>query len=973
MQRDKLTLLLVALQLGATWGCGDHEPGMPSRTHGARPATEAGVPDAGSLTDASIPDAATAADAGAEADAAPPDGLSDAATPSDAGIVDAATPSDAGIVDAATPSDAGIVDAATPDAGIVDAATPDASVTLTRWVGADTLVLATLHAGDSLSVTCLLEDEKQQRILAPSAQPSSVAVVPAGAAMLREDGAIVATRAGDLAVACSFPALGLVDSTPAVVKVLPGAAAKTVATLDRSSMVAGQSVAVGCSVFDAFDNPIVDLKPTLRSVPLDAKNKIESGLGTFEGAGSFDIHCELGGATSVPAKLAVLPALPASLVVARVPDRASYGLGEVVELTRAVADRFGNPVLTANVPVVSEPTGTSVGNGRFSYAKAGTYRLTATVTPPTEGGVVLSKAMDLLVDSTGPAVGCDYPLDGASLDLVPGGKLVFRGTASDPSGIQELRVNDTISAVDAAGHFTAELTSRFGLNFVDIVSVDGGARQAKRLCTFLVANRWLADRASLDDGLSFWLRQPAVDDGSRGDFDTMADVLNAVLASGSLRDAIHGALLANSVLKSGCDQTLLGRCILSSQVSYLDTKIAGPNSNSLTLVDNGLASTTRISNLAVQLRLDGNLAGLAYQNQGWVNFESIDVNTTFDMGISGGRPRATLRPGSTTTSVGRISTDFSGLEGEVLAVVVQIANGVLREYVAMRVQAYVTENLSGVLDGMVESLDASVFSAGLSVDRFDGTAAIPLQVDTQFSSLSTSPSRMLFGMGASFTAPSLPTKLAMGAPVAETVRAVAPDGSEPMGVAIHESLFNQGLYALWRAGYFDATLNDTTPGLVLSPGLVITFATQLPPVAVVRDHRVELSWGGVTAQMSHATLFPVPIPMTLGARASMAVRLQGNALVFDDFTMDELHLTVDATDLDPFVRSLLESAVPSMLKLVVGDALRNAVPAIALPSFTLPPTVTNYGLPAGAKFGITGPTLDIQAPRLFLLGEPGFW
>jgi hypothetical protein len=64
---------------------------------------------------------------------------------------------------------------------------------------------------------------------------------------------------------------------------------------------------------------------------------------------------------------------------------------------------------------------------------------------------------------------------------------------------------------------------------------------------------------------------------------------------------------------------------------------------------------------------------------------------------------------------------------------------------------------------------------------------------------------------------------------------------------------------------------------------------------------------------------------------------------------------------------------PGMLGFVVGDAMRNSIPAFNLPTFTLPPTVTSYGLPAGAQFGMTQPVLRVGAPRLFLLGEPAFW
>ena len=49
------------------------------------------------------------------------------------------------------------------------------------------------------------------------------------------------------------------------------------------------------------------------------------------------------------AQVEVLPALPAQLLIAKVPDEAVYFIGQIVEVTHSVLDRFGNPITDAVV------------------------------------------------------------------------------------------------------------------------------------------------------------------------------------------------------------------------------------------------------------------------------------------------------------------------------------------------------------------------------------------------------------------------------------------------------------------------------------------------------------------------------------------------------------------------------------------------------------------------------------------------
>ena len=115
------------------------------------------------------------------------------------------------------------------------------------------------------------------------------------------------------------------------------------------------------------------------------------------------------------------------------------------------------------------------------------------------------------------------------------------------------------------------------MNFVDIAAVDGTGREATRTCAFLVASQWAPEAGALAGSVSLRLRQAAVDDGSRaGAIDSLADVLDRVLQSSGLRSTLHSALLAANPLKpSSCDQSVLGICVLRSEVIYLDSQLIG--------------------------------------------------------------------------------------------------------------------------------------------------------------------------------------------------------------------------------------------------------------------------------------------------------------------------------------------------------------------------------------------------------------
>jgi hypothetical protein len=786
--------------------------------------------------------------------------------------------------------------------------------------------------------------------------------------MLNADGTLTATRAGALSVACSLPTLGFIDASPSLVTVLPGPASEALAHVAAASIPAGTPVAVSCSVVDAFGNEIQGLVPNLLATPNDPKNQLAAGVGRFERAGRYSIDCALSGVTSVPASLDVTPGAAATLRVARVPDQVSYSPGDAIALNSIVSDQYGNLIPNATLEVQSTPAGTRTASGKFVYSTPGEYQVRTTVTSATLNGVALAETVTILVDDQGPTLICQAPVNAELLNLVPGGHVAFRGSVADSAGVRELRVNGALTPVDATGQFSVELTTRYGLNFVDLVAFDAGDRKTTRSCAFLVADHFTPDGQVLSDSVSFRLGAPAIDDNSRDDIDSVADILNLFLDQGGLREAMHTALVAHPILKSGCDQTLLGDCVLSSDVTYLDTTIAGPSRTHLTLVPSAIGSVTRIENIGVKLGLHGKLADLEYTTEGWVRFESVEVATTLDVGAMNGRPRARVKPASTSTAVGHITTEFPGVAGELLQLAVKLSNELIANIVAAGVEQYVTTQLDTTLDGIASGLGISALGQHLSVARLDGGQPIELTLGAEFSSLNVDADRMLYGMGTRFIGPLALATPTLGAPAASAISPRDSGGTDPVGVAVYEGVFTQGLHALWRAGYFDATLDATNESLAIPTGMQVSIATHLPPIAEIEGDRLRVSLGAIQAQLTSPPLLAAA-PMTLGLRASLHVSLANESLTFDDFTLDELHLSVDDPHASALTRALLESVVPQVLEYVVRSAVEQALPKLPIPRLLLPTTLTGHGLAPGSALGLTNAKLSMQSPHLLLKGS----
>ena len=863
-----------------------------------------------------------------------------------------------------------------PDGGVV--ISPDAMVTLEPIDIVDAALVQTMapeevRAGDTIPVTCLILDENGE-VYSSAGRTPRIRVAPEGS-VERSDGELIAVRVGTVEITCGFPDLMLTDESPALVRIVPGDPAEVITSVDRNSVEAGGTVTTTCEVFDAYGNRIEDAEPTLTTTPSAEGTTVDGLTANLTQAGIFDFACTLPGATTRPQRVEVTPSLPASLAVAKVPDQPVYGIGQVVEVVAIVTDQFGNEVVDAPVSFASNPAaGATIGASRFRYFADGTYVVTVTVAPPTEGDVVLARDVEIIVNGNGPAIQCGSPADGEMVNVAPGGTISFQGSVDDTSGVDSVTVNGVAATLDGSGGFSAPVVVDFGINFLDVVATDSFGEESSRTCAFLASDRWAPPGDVLGDTVALSLGQQAIDDGdATGPVDSLNDLLHRVVNSSGLRDTLHTSLLAANPLKPrSCDQTFLGACVFRSEINYLDSELNGPNRTELTLIDGGFHALVRLENVRIRLDVDTNLG----DTEGWATVSEVEIELDFDAGLNGGRPTLTVRPGSVVVRSGSISTNFSGLDGFFINIIIDLLQGTVRGIVEDTLTTYVESNFDALLDGVVGSLDISSLGSTLTIPRLDGSGNIDIGFGVGFSSISPTASRLLFGIGTRFTGPTAIGRPTLG--VAIPHGGTAPILDDPSlapkaaAVSIHLGLFNQVLHALWRGGLLEGTIDSATLGGSSPDGLSAVISGALPPVAAMNtEGQVELGIGSLAMQLTYPGIFDDPIFVVLGARASTMVALSGNDLTFGTITVTELYFSAEGVSLDMATRTTLEIFFTSLVQSIVDSALNDALPALPIPSFTLPASVATYGLTPGMELGITSPSLATERPHFVLRGNFG--
>jgi hypothetical protein len=348
-----------------------------------------------------------------------------------------------------------------------------------------------------------------------------------------------------------------------------------------------------------------------------------------------------------------------------------------------------------------------------------------------------------------------------------------------------------------------------------------------------------------------------------------------------------------------------------------------------------------------------------------VSIADVGGTVTFRIFLQNGVLRAEVQ-GLPTVVVGSVSLNGSGFCGFIVNMAQSFFENTVRDAIRDALANFISTDLGPLLDNIVSSLDVSTLGQSFAVPRLDGTGTVDLGFGLMLSSLDITPTRMLLGLGTRFT----PGVVAQNRPSLGIARRTPiplldPPGTttaRPVGLAFYEGLLNGVLHGLWRGGYFQASLQ-------LGDGSA-TIDAKLPAVvAFAANNRANLMLGGIQATITVPGIV-TDLQVVFGGRASAAVNLVGNELAFGSLVIDELFASF-AKPLTQSQRDALEGFLADILQSVLVDAINDGLPAIPIPAFTLPASVTQFGLPAGAQLGIVGPQLSTSGSHYVLTGAFG--
>lgn len=830
-----------------------------------------------------------------------------------------------------------------------------------------------VNAGAQVQVICEALDAQGQVIPAeslPSGTTFQAQVTPSSSMKAVMGLTFEAQLAGQTAIACASAELRLVDETPEILTIKPGAAHTTIAYTNTRTMEAGASVDVRCEAFDLYGNPILDATPTIATAPMGDSVNVQGLNVTLTQVGVYNLTCQLDGAANTKGvEIEVQPSLPAKLLLALAPSQPVYGLGQVVTIQTSVTDIYDNVIPDAPVVFNSSPDGFPFGLGRYRYETEGQKRVDATVNGATYNNIPLDAFVEFIVNGTGPSIDCISPADGEMITATPGSMKTLRGRLAEVNGVSQVVVNGNLVTLDANNEFSVDVPVRYGINFIDVSAKDTFNEENSRTCAFLVSDKWAAEGQFVNDAVSLRLAQSAIDDfNPNNGLNSLNDILVTVLNSTGLSNTLHSALLASNPLKDSCDQRVLGACVFRSKVIYNNLNLSGPHTSKLELVNNGLKLDVRINNIGINATVD---ASLLPTTTGWADFSYVRVALTSDFKLVNGKPRISLRQ-IDAVEVGAVNLRFSGFTGVIIDILEFLFENQIRNLVRDTVRDYINTEFNKVLDGLVSGLDVSSLGSTFSVPRLDGNGALNLGFDVNFSSLGVNAARVLFGVATKFSAPILRGGTTKGAAMPSGQVLLDVSTPKAVGASIHAAVLNQILHTLWRGGYFDANIDGASLGGGLPMGTRVSLGTNLPPVLVlVSNKKVQLHLGAMNLGLTYPGLFDEPLDVILGATAYTSVDVVNDTLSFGNIVINELYFSTPNVSLDSTTRDLLEDFLKNLLQKVINQSLNNALPSLPIPAFEISPSLAIYGLPLGANLGLVQPALTNTTTHFILDGNFG--
>lgn len=847
-----------------------------------------------------------------------------------------------------------------------------------------TLLTSNPRVGETMRVDCQLLDQNGEPITVDDEPDYRLVYSPReNFDTQSESRTLMPTVPGAAQVGCSAPSLSLVDETPEQIDVAPGPPHTVRTSLDSDEITAGKSAEATCDVYDEFGNELQNVDSTVTIDAMGAGIEVDDRTLTIEKTGIYRVTCQVDNAQrEVGATLEVTPAVPANLTMTPSPQKMIYGLGEVVHFATIVTDEYGNRIPEAPIVYSIAPSATPFGHARWEFNKEGTFNVEARVDGETKDDKKLRDTAEIIVNGDGPSIACNSPSDGSEKNMRPGGVLKFSGSVDDAHGASSLTINGESVNIGRNGSFSTELTTKYGINFVDITATDTYGEENSRTCAFLVADRWHTPSDYLSDAVSFKMMQDALDDGNRNEpqnpLNSLADILDTVLDSSELLERLDTQLRNSNPLKPrSCDWDTWVGCAHYSEIRYIREADGSPglrsddNDVQMSWVNDGMDVDLTLNDVGVRLEIDSSVCGTL---TGWLDINQLDLSMITDLELKNGQLSASLRPNSLSVDAQGVSPDFDGVCGTLAGYLEGILQDLYQNTVEDTIKDALENNINDVLDDLFGALDIASLNSNIDVPSLSGNDSVGVDFNVRYSRLDVSSSDALMGLGTRFEPDtvqnSTPSK---GVPLPDGDILLDPTTNQRLAAGVHVGVLNHVLHTVWRGGLFDTEIGSSLLGGDTPDGTEAELSLDLPPVARLQgSSKVELMLGAATVELTYPGLFDKPIEFQVGLVAETGVNIQGNqTLDFNNIKLTEFYFTPTDVSLDSDSRDVIESFLRDLFQGIVDRSLNSALPSLPIPSFTITPAIGQYGLPNGAEIGVKNPNLGGTNRHFILEGSFG--
>jgi plastocyanin len=863
-----------------------------------------------------------------------------------------------------------------------DGNTADATGAEVQVVPADAVVTNTalnpakIAAGEQSKVTCSGKD-KFNNAIGPADGTWGFEIKPSDLAAAK-DAAVEGRLAGKGTVTCNLKDTTAAEVNGAALEVVPGKAAKTIATVKPAEIKAGDSAEVTCVVEDAHGNALPGDTATL---DLPADLKLAGTKVTTELKGDYEIKCKhpSGDLEEVPAKLKVLAADPVDWKLVSKVNKDVWAIEETIVLRGRGKDKFGNETNFLGVVMPPKITGDATGLEQnppapatpksYSYKTDGKYTFTTTLI---DFAALGERSLDVLCDSEGPKVLISSPERAATLK--GNKKVTVKGMLVDDwSGVKSFTVSGKDIPVEKDGSFSFELDSEPGMNTLAWKALDKWDRESHGVQAYYFSNKWYPidakqpEMSHIDNGIGVWLGQQVVDNGKHDhknpkDLATVAEIVMGTLDWDALLKVAEQTFNQKVALT-----TIAGKAYVKNVKMGDKAKNNGYPEISITVIKGGMNLVAKIHNFSADLVLEGTMSTpplpkIPFSQTVTVSAKAIEIQ--MDMLLTLDKKTGKIKSEAKNVDVNFVSLDINvkGLLG-ILSNWLLKAGGPLIE---AAIEQVLKSSVNALLGSQIgTALEQLAINQELSLPPFigDGPPA-KLILNSKIGDLKFFPSGaqaggMIVGLKASMTAEKKVKRDVLGSwgrdgcldPELLKKQVFNPGQKFPLELAMADDFINQLLFSLWYGGGLSLEIDEKLIGgnVDLSSfgvsNLTVTTDFWLPPIlnTCVDPKNVKIQIGDLkmNAKMNLSET-PVDIDLFITTQATAELKAVKNpktgeteigiALKEIDFLeLEVININAEAKNLEDLFVKLIKTVM--MPKLI--DSLGSGLGSFPLPAFDL--------------------------------------